>query len=380
MTWLATVAHGQDESLREAIKVFSSDKAEAERLLRPIVAREPENRVARYFLGEALYYQKKYRAAIEVHEPLLADELKDPQLAKLLRNPEAPLVLIDNLAMAYGISGQHEQCLRTVEKGIELAPRYPYFYFTQACAYADMGGREDEALASCEQAMRKSMKRLLLDRMLQAARKDDSLAKLTHQNDLKRLIEHYTLPRRTLTQEPPDRVVLALDQERLRVLLRLPGFAHWKNPNEEDPKQALSAKTDHGNIRVTLWIEWVGPGATPQKCREYFFGMLKSAPSYKRFHKQDSTRFEDHESYALVIRDATMPGRPPDWFSRSYNAYYVLGEYCFDLHLSAERPTQATEAKMRAIIDSVSIEPLPPHPTLFLKEEPLARPAAGPVP
>ena len=139
VTWLATVAYGQDESLRQAIKVFSRDKAEAERLLRPIVAREPENRLARYFLGEALYCQKKYQGAIGIYEPLVAEELKDPQLAKLLKRPEFPLVLLGNLAMAYGYIGNHEKCFATLEKGIAEAPDYPYFYVNRGRFLAEMG-------------------------------------------------------------------------------------------------------------------------------------------------------------------------------------------------------------------------------------------------
>lgn len=376
VTWLATVAHGQDESLREAIKVFSSDKAEAERLLRPIVAREPENRVARYFLGEALYYQKKYRAAIEVHEPLLADELKDPQLAKLLRNPEVPLVLIDNLAMAYGYVGNYEKCFATLETGIAQAPDYPYFYVNRGCFFAEMGGREDEALQSTELGLRKSMKTGIHGRILEWVGEDDSLVKLSRQDDLKRLIQHYTFPRRTVTREPPDRVVLALNYERLKVTLQLPEFVHWKSRNEANPKLVLAVETDKGNILLTLFCTWVGPGTTPQLCRRRFFGTT-GAPSPDEIV---SATFEDRPSYALAIMDATMPGGPPQVRWRDYHAYYVSGEYCLDLHLSTMFLTEDRDAKMRAIIDSVSIEPLPPHPTLFLKEEPLAKPAAGPVP
>lgn len=373
---LAALAYGQDDELREAVKVFSSDKAEAERLLRPIVAREPDNRVARYFLGGALFYQKKYEAAIEVYEPLVAEELEDPQLAGLLRNPEPPLALLDNLAMAYGLTGNYEKCSATLQAGISLAPDYPYFYVNRGCFFAEMGGREDEALQSTELGLRKAMKTGILGRILGWVGEDDSLVKLSRQDDLKQLIQHYTFPRRTLTQEPPDRVVLALNYERLKVTLQLLEFAHWKTRNEANPKLVLAVETDKGNILLTLFCAWVGPGTTPQLCRKYFFG-TPGAPSPEEIV---SAKVEDHPSYALAIMDATMPDGPPDLRWRDYHAYYVSGEYCLDLHLSTAKLTEARDAKMRAIIESVSIEPLPPHPTLFPKEEPLAKPAAGPVP
>jgi len=85
---------------------------------------------------------------------------------------------------------------------------------------------------------------------------------------------------------------------------------------------------------------------------------------------------EDHPAYALAIHDAAPAGAPAGWFSRSYNAYFLSGDYCLDLHLSADNPDQATEAKMRAVVESLKVEPLPPLEPLFLKEE--AKPAPQP--
>ena len=379
--WVAGSALGQGASQREALNAYTSgDLPRAERLLRQIVTREPGNRAARFFLGNALYYQKKYQPAIEVYEPLAAEELKDPQLAALLSSSEAPLTLIDNLAKSYGISGQHEQCLAILQTGIAAAPYYAPFYFSRACTYAEMGGREEEALVSAELALRMAMRTLDLERMLVLVRKDNSLKKLIRQSDLFRLLKYYKFPRSALSQESADEVSLTLNHERLKVSLRLPGFVNWVTRHVNNPKQVLSAKAGKGNMRVTLWSTWVGREATAQQCREYFFGMLKSAPAYQPLHKEGSERFEDHPTYALVIHDAIAPRGPRDWLSRSYNAYYVVGEYCFDLHLSAERPTQATEAKMRAIIESFTTEAMPPFPALFLKEEPQAKPPADAAP
>jgi tetratricopeptide (TPR) repeat protein len=363
--------------MREAFAAYTrGDLAGAERLFRQIVDREPTNRIARFYLGNAIYYQHNYQPAIEVYAPLVEEELKDPQLAGLMQNAEAPLVLIDNLAMAYGISGQHEKCLATLDKGLALAPDYPFFHFNRACTYAEMGGKEEEALASTEQALRKAMKTLSLEEMVGLVRKDDSLQKLTRQGDLSRLLEHYALPRRTVVQDASGQVTLSLNYERLEVTLLAPGSTEWKTPNDEDPKQVLALHAHSGTIRLTLWSEWVGPGGTPQRCREYFFGKVKEAP----FFKAGSEKLEEHPAFALAIHDAAPAGAPAGWFSRNYNAYFVSGEHCLDLHLSADKPDEATEAKMRAIIESLKVEPLPSLPTLFLKEEPKPAPQPATAP
>jgi tetratricopeptide (TPR) repeat protein len=362
---------GQDTALRDALNAYGrGDLPGAERLFGQIVAREPANRVARFYLGSAIFYQHKYQPAIQVYAPLVDEELKDPQLAKLLEDAEAPLALLDNLAMAYGISGQYDKCLATLDKGLAQAPDYPPFHFNRACTYAEMSGREDEALAGTEQALRKAMKVLSLDDMVRLVRKDDSLRKLTRQGDLNRLLQHYALQRCPKTVDPDGKVALSLNYERLKVTLLAPESADWKTPNDRDPKQVLALQADKGAIRLTLWSEFVGPAVTPQQCREVFFGPMRKTP----FFKAGSEKLEDHPAYVLAIHDAAPANAPAGWFSRSYNAYFVSGGYCLDLHLSADNPDQATEAKMRAIVESVTIEPLPPLPTLFLKEEPKAAP------
>jgi tetratricopeptide (TPR) repeat protein len=363
----------QDAAMRDALAAYRKrDLPTAERLFRQIVTREPANRVARFSLGNALFYQQKYQPAIDVYAPLLDEELKDPQLAKLLEDPEAPLVLIDNLAMAYGISGQYETCLATLDKGIASAPDYPHFHFTRACTYAEMGGREDEALAATEQALRTAMKTLSLEDMVQRVRKDDSLKKLTRQGDLTRLLQHYTIARSSRTVDRDGKVTLSLNYERLKVTLLAPEPNDSRTPNDRDPKQVLALQVARRVIRLTLWSEFVGQGTTPQQCREYFFGPVRKTPLFKA----GSEKLEDHPAFALAIHDAAPANAPAGWFARSYNAYFLSGDYCLDLNLSADNPDAATEAKMRAVVESLKVEPLPPLEPLFLKEE--VKPAPQP--
>ena len=46
--------------------------------------------------------------------------------------------LIDNLGMAYGISGDLEKAKETFEYGVSKDPAYPLFHYNLACTYAEM--------------------------------------------------------------------------------------------------------------------------------------------------------------------------------------------------------------------------------------------------
>ncbi|MBU0577685.1 tetratricopeptide repeat protein [Patescibacteria group bacterium] len=48
-------------------------------------------------------------------------------------------VLVDNLGMAYGISGDVEKAKEILRYGISEYPDYPHFYYNLACAYSESG-------------------------------------------------------------------------------------------------------------------------------------------------------------------------------------------------------------------------------------------------
>jgi tetratricopeptide (TPR) repeat protein len=47
-------------------------------------------------------------------------------------------VLIDNLGMAYGITGDLKKAKETLEYGLSKDPKYPMFHYNMACTYAEM--------------------------------------------------------------------------------------------------------------------------------------------------------------------------------------------------------------------------------------------------
>jgi tetratricopeptide (TPR) repeat protein len=46
--------------------------------------------------------------------------------------------MVDNLGMAYGISGDLKKAKETFEYGLSKDPKYPMFHYNMACTYAEM--------------------------------------------------------------------------------------------------------------------------------------------------------------------------------------------------------------------------------------------------
>ena len=87
---------------------------------------------SRYFLD----YQ--YREAIGPYQKALDIEKITPVLEKNLWR-----VLVDNLGMSYGITGDLSRAKELFEYGVSKDPEYPMFYYNLARVSADKGDRDD---------------------------------------------------------------------------------------------------------------------------------------------------------------------------------------------------------------------------------------------
>jgi tetratricopeptide (TPR) repeat protein len=83
--------------------------------------------------GSFFYLKKNYGRAIVYYERAFEQEKRNPTLP-----PSLGRVLIDNLGMAYGVTGNLEKSKRTFEYGISKDPTFPMYYYNLACTYAEM--------------------------------------------------------------------------------------------------------------------------------------------------------------------------------------------------------------------------------------------------
>jgi tetratricopeptide (TPR) repeat protein len=82
--------------------------------------------------GSFYYAQQDYKNAIGPYQSALDLEKSDPRLGQTFWR-----VLIDNLAVAYGITGDLKNSKEVITYGMSKDPTYPLFYYNMACAYAE---------------------------------------------------------------------------------------------------------------------------------------------------------------------------------------------------------------------------------------------------
>jgi tetratricopeptide (TPR) repeat protein len=87
--------------------------------------------------GSRHYLRNDFKKAIEPYSKALELEKKQPSLAKPLW-----YALVDNLGMAYGITGDLKKAKETFEYGLSKDDKYPMFYYNLACTYAEMSDME----------------------------------------------------------------------------------------------------------------------------------------------------------------------------------------------------------------------------------------------
>jgi tetratricopeptide (TPR) repeat protein len=100
-----------------------------------VCATRAQEKSAMDYLGEgsAYYLKGDYKKAIPPYQKALDLEKEKQTLDKDLWK-----VLIDNLGMSYGITGDLKRAKETFEYGISKDPEYPLFYYNMACTYGEM--------------------------------------------------------------------------------------------------------------------------------------------------------------------------------------------------------------------------------------------------
>jgi tetratricopeptide (TPR) repeat protein len=83
--------------------------------------------------GSTYYIKHDFERAIGPYQKALDLEKENPTLDKTIWK-----VLVDNLGMAYGITGDLDKAKEVFEYGISKDADYPLFYYNLACTYGEM--------------------------------------------------------------------------------------------------------------------------------------------------------------------------------------------------------------------------------------------------
>jgi Tetratricopeptide repeat len=129
-----------------------------------------------------LYLQHDYRGAIGPYAEALELEKGNPKLERSLW-----YVLVDNLGMSYGITGDLQKAKETFDYGVTKDPMYPLFYYNLACTYAELGDATEAG-----NYLKKAFDykgNVLPGEAMPDPRKDDSFKKLMKNKEFRELAE-----------------------------------------------------------------------------------------------------------------------------------------------------------------------------------------------
>ena len=96
--------------------------------------------------GSKSYLAGEYKQAISPYQKALDREKANRTLSDTVWR-----VMVDNLGMAYGISGDLKKAKETFDYGLSKDPKYPLFSYNMACTYAEMND-VDNAIKFLQQA------------------------------------------------------------------------------------------------------------------------------------------------------------------------------------------------------------------------------------
>lgn len=131
--------------------------------------------------ASALFLRHDYRNAALYYQQALDQE---KQTARLPRDQWR--VLVDNLAMSYGISGDLRRAQETLEYGLTKDPKYPGFFYTMACVYAEQNDL-DRTLSNLKTAFQ-YRGNLIAGEHMPDPRTDDSFQRFKNDDRFQKLI------------------------------------------------------------------------------------------------------------------------------------------------------------------------------------------------
>ena len=174
--------NGQTSAVDRALQEYRSGQyGAAERDFREILKQTPSNILAAIYWGQSLFKQKKYADAVGPFE-----KARELETAGAKLTPEVHRVLIDQLVMAYGISGSLKKAHTLLDVAIRQDPDYPLNYYNLACAFAEEGDKA-RMLVNLSSAFQHK-DHVLKGEHMPDPRSDDSFQRYVHDQDFLKLM------------------------------------------------------------------------------------------------------------------------------------------------------------------------------------------------
>jgi tetratricopeptide (TPR) repeat protein len=156
--------------------------AEAERDFRALVNSDPSNIYLHVYLGQALFRQGKYTESVGPYE-----KARDLERAGQTLSSDQHRIVVDQLSMAYAISGDLKKARALLELAIKDDPEYPIYYYNLACVFA-ADGEKGKMLSNLSLAFQRKENVLKGERMPNP-RIDSSFQKFADDDDFVTLMK-----------------------------------------------------------------------------------------------------------------------------------------------------------------------------------------------
>ena len=132
--------------------------------------------------GSRYFIAHRYREAIGPYSKAFEIEKRTPSLDRTMWR-----VLIDNLSMAYGITGNVPSSAEVLNYGVSKDPDYPLFYYNLACGTAEQGKvQETESYLKLAFERRANV---ISGESLPDPRRDHSFQKLLKQKEFRQFVD-----------------------------------------------------------------------------------------------------------------------------------------------------------------------------------------------
>jgi tetratricopeptide (TPR) repeat protein len=154
----------------------------AERDFRDATNADPSDIYAEFYLGQSLFKQQKFPDAVGPFEKARQLEGGGKKLTS-----DQHRILVDQLVIAYGISGDLKKVHTLLDDAIRQDPDYPLNYYNLACAFAEEGDKA-KMLASLSTAFQHK-DHVIKGEHMPDPRTDDSFQKYVHDDDFVKLMK-----------------------------------------------------------------------------------------------------------------------------------------------------------------------------------------------